>query len=57
LLPHLFEVRLAQGEIEARWSPAEAKALLEELERDARAKGFKRVAALAASAARSAGTI
>ncbi|OGD20372.1 MAG: hypothetical protein A2W03_04855 [Candidatus Aminicenantes bacterium RBG_16_63_16] len=51
LVPLLFEARLAQGEIEVRRSPVEAKALLLELKKDAEAKGFKRVAGLAAAAA------
>jgi eukaryotic-like serine/threonine-protein kinase len=52
LVPLVFEARLAQGEIEARWSPAEAKVLLQQLQREAESKGFRRVAALAVAAMR-----
>jgi tetratricopeptide (TPR) repeat protein len=51
LVPLLFEARLARGEIEARRSPTEAKALLLELKKDAESKGFLRVAGLAGAAA------
>jgi tetratricopeptide (TPR) repeat protein len=52
LVPLLFEARLAQGEIEARWFPAEAKDLLQQLQKEAESKGFGRVAALARAAIR-----
>jgi serine/threonine protein kinase/tetratricopeptide (TPR) repeat protein len=47
----IFEARLALGEVEARSSQAEAKARLLQVQREAEAKGYGRVAALAASAA------
>ena len=48
----IFEARLALGEIEARASRPGAKSRLLELRKEAESKGFGRVAALAAAAAR-----
>ena len=52
VLPLVFEARLALGEIEARASPATARTHLRQLQKDAAAKGFVRVADRAAAAAR-----
>jgi eukaryotic-like serine/threonine-protein kinase len=51
-VPLVFEARLALGEVEMRTRRAGAQASLRQLEQDANAKGFARVAALAAAASR-----
>ncbi len=50
LVPLVFEARLALCEIEARWAPAQSKDRLRQLQKDAQAKAFGRVAARAALA-------
>ncbi|HSA94642.1 MAG TPA: hypothetical protein VLJ16_01230, partial [Acidobacteriota bacterium] len=52
LVPQVLEARLARAEIEARWAPDEGRPLLVELQKDAEARGFKRIAGLAAAASR-----
>ena len=52
MIPLLFEARLAQAEIEARWAPAQGRPLLLQLKKDAESQGFKGVAARAEAALR-----